>query len=156
MIAAIGIPGVLAHECEGPTKISQVHQPYLPFIFAGWETWYSLFYHTDFKPTSVIFAPHQYNDIVISDLGIIIWLSLILGSIYLYGFGTVFRTYLAPYLWLVSYILGTSILLYASNRSRTQGKPLARPDHIPPTHRPPPSTLPLRRVHLRPRRALHH
>lgn len=58
----------------------------------------------DFKPTSVIFAPHQYNDIVISDLGILIWLFSIIGSIYMFGFGPVFRNYLVPYLWFVSII----------------------------------------------------
>ncbi|KZP03806.1 fatty acid desaturase [Athelia psychrophila] len=52
-----------------------------------------------FKPTSVMFAPHQYNDIVISDLGILIWLGTIVASICVYGFGPVFRNYLVPYLW---------------------------------------------------------
>jgi hypothetical protein len=53
----------------------------------------------DFVPTSVIFAPHQYNDIVISDIGVFLWLAIIAGSIVSYGFSTVFRVYLLPYLW---------------------------------------------------------
>lgn len=54
---------------------------------------------SDFVPTSVIFAPHQYNDIVISDIGVFLWLAIIAGSIVSYGFSTVFRVYLLPYLW---------------------------------------------------------
>ncbi|KZP26759.1 delta12-fatty acid desaturase [Athelia psychrophila] len=52
-----------------------------------------------FKPASVMYAPHQYKDIVISDLGILIWLGTVIASIWAYGFGPVFRNYIVPYLW---------------------------------------------------------
>jgi omega-6 fatty acid desaturase (delta-12 desaturase) len=46
-----------------------------------------------------MFAPHQYDSIVISDVGILLWLAGIVGSIYKFGFLDVFRLYLVPYLW---------------------------------------------------------
>jgi omega-6 fatty acid desaturase (delta-12 desaturase) len=52
-----------------------------------------------FNPDAVMFAPHQRESIILSDIGIVLWLAGIAGSIYTYGFSTVFRLYLAPYLW---------------------------------------------------------
>ncbi|KAG6850284.1 hypothetical protein H0H93_015541 [Arthromyces matolae] len=52
-----------------------------------------------FKPSSVIFAPHHYFQILVSDLGIILWLAGVAYSIYTFGFANVFRLYLVPYLW---------------------------------------------------------
>ncbi|KAG1776229.1 fatty acid desaturase-domain-containing protein [Suillus placidus] len=52
-----------------------------------------------FNPDAVMFAPHQRESIVLSDIGIVLWLAGITGSIYTFGFWTVFRLYLVPYLW---------------------------------------------------------
>ncbi|KAG1743331.1 fatty acid desaturase-domain-containing protein [Suillus paluster] len=52
-----------------------------------------------FNPDAVIFAPHQRESIILSDIGIVFWLAGVAGSIYTYGFWTVFRIYLVPYLW---------------------------------------------------------
>jgi len=52
-----------------------------------------------FKPTSVIYAPHQYTDIVISDIGVALWIGGIAAWAYTRGFSEVFRLYLVPYLW---------------------------------------------------------
>lgn len=52
-----------------------------------------------FKPTAVMFAPHQYNQIVLSDIGVALWLAAITTWIYYRGFAEVFRLYLVPYLW---------------------------------------------------------
>ncbi|KAH7920977.1 hypothetical protein BV22DRAFT_1039178 [Leucogyrophana mollusca] len=52
-----------------------------------------------FKPEAVMFAPHQYGSIVLSDVGIVLWLAAVITSIYTFGFATVFRLYLVPYLW---------------------------------------------------------
>lgn len=46
-----------------------------------------------------MFAPHQRDSIILSDIGIVLWLAGVTGSIYTYGFWTVFRLYLVPYLW---------------------------------------------------------
>lgn len=53
----------------------------------------------DFNPNSVIFSPNHYWQVIVSDLGIIIWLSAIAYSISQWGLSTVFRLYLVPYLW---------------------------------------------------------
>ncbi|KAJ7747814.1 oleoyl phosphatidylcholine desaturase [Mycena metata] len=50
-----------------------------------------------FSPGSRIFAPHQHSQIVLSNLGICLWLSLIALSCYYYSFATVLRVYLVPY-----------------------------------------------------------
>ncbi|KAF8917067.1 fatty acid desaturase [Mucidula mucida] len=52
-----------------------------------------------FNPNAVMFAPHHYNQIIWSDLGIALWLLAVGTSIYHWGFSTVFRVYLVPYLW---------------------------------------------------------
>lgn len=52
-----------------------------------------------FKPDAIMFAPHQWWSIVISDIGILAWLGAIAASIYHWGFSTVFVVYLVPYLW---------------------------------------------------------
>lgn len=53
----------------------------------------------DFNPNAAMFAPHQYGAVIVSDTGIVLWLAGVLGSIYTFGFWTVFRLYLVPYLW---------------------------------------------------------
>ncbi|KAI6041419.1 fatty acid desaturase-domain-containing protein [Pisolithus marmoratus] len=52
-----------------------------------------------FNPKAVVFAPHQYGAIILSDIGILLWLGAIAASISAYGFATVFRLYLVPYFW---------------------------------------------------------
>ena len=46
-----------------------------------------------------MFAPHQFGQIIISDVGILIWLGALAAWIYQSGFSQVFRLYLVPYLW---------------------------------------------------------
>ncbi|KAG8974640.1 hypothetical protein FRB90_009745 [Tulasnella sp. 427] len=52
-----------------------------------------------FVPKAPLFAPHQTNDVLISDLGIFLWIASIVYSIKVHGFLNVFRIYLLPYLW---------------------------------------------------------
>ncbi|KZT11828.1 delta12-fatty acid desaturase [Laetiporus sulphureus 93-53] len=52
-----------------------------------------------FNPSAMMFAPHHRDQILISDLGIVIWLAAVITAIYHYGFLEVFRVYLVPYLW---------------------------------------------------------
>lgn len=52
-----------------------------------------------------MFAPHQVRAVLISDLGVFIWLAGIAYSIKVYGFLQVFRVYLMPYLWVRIVIL---------------------------------------------------
>ncbi|KAJ7288389.1 delta-12 fatty acid desaturase protein [Mycena rebaudengoi] len=52
-----------------------------------------------FTPDAVMFGPHQRNQVLISDVGIFLWLAGIAAAVYTYGLGTVFRVYGAPYLW---------------------------------------------------------
>ena len=46
-----------------------------------------------------MFAPHQFGQIVLSDIGILLWLGALTAWIYQSGFSQVFRLYLVPYLW---------------------------------------------------------
>ncbi|KAI0726295.1 delta12-fatty acid desaturase [Fomitopsis betulina] len=52
-----------------------------------------------FNPNAVMFAPHHRNQILISGLGIAIWLAAVCWASFTYGFLDVFRVYLVPYLW---------------------------------------------------------
>ncbi|KAF8957241.1 delta-12 fatty acid desaturase protein [Flammula alnicola] len=52
-----------------------------------------------FTPSAVMFSPHHYGQIVVSVVGILIWLAGVATAIYYKGFLEVFRAYLVPYLW---------------------------------------------------------
>lgn len=51
-----------------------------------------------------MFRPHQRGQIIISNIGIMLWLGAIGVAINKFGFLEVFRTYLVPYLWYVPFI----------------------------------------------------
>ncbi|KII86959.1 hypothetical protein PLICRDRAFT_113984 [Plicaturopsis crispa FD-325 SS-3] len=63
-----------------------------------------------FNPNAVMFAPHQATQIMISNLGIAIWLTALITSIYTYGFAQVFRVYLVPYLWVNHWLVLITLL----------------------------------------------
>ena len=52
-----------------------------------------------FNPNSPMYQPHHYNQVLISVVGVLIWLACIGVAISNFGFLTVFKTYLVPYLW---------------------------------------------------------
>jgi len=56
-------------------------------------------YSNHFNPKAVMFRPHQYGQIVLSDIGIVIWLGGVIAAIQHFGFADVARLYLVPYLW---------------------------------------------------------
>ncbi|KAG6377218.1 fatty acid desaturase-domain-containing protein [Boletus reticuloceps] len=51
------------------------------------------------NPSAAMFAPHQYGSVIMSDIGVLLWLAGLAGSIYKFGFWDVFRLYIVPYLW---------------------------------------------------------
>lgn len=58
----------------------------------------------DFNPSAQsIFAPHHYAQILVSDLGVILWILGVAAAVSHFGFANVFRVYGAPYLWYVHY-----------------------------------------------------
>jgi omega-6 fatty acid desaturase (delta-12 desaturase) len=54
---------------------------------------------THFNPDAPMFSPHQYGQVIISNVGVFLWLISVAVSIYYKGFLDVFRIYLVPYLW---------------------------------------------------------
>jgi omega-6 fatty acid desaturase (delta-12 desaturase) len=54
-----------------------------------------------FDPNAVMFKKHQWMDIVVSDVGILLWIGAMATFGYYQGFLELFRVYLVPYLWLV-------------------------------------------------------
>ena len=46
-----------------------------------------------------MFAPHHHGQVLMSTVGVVLWLAGVAAAIYNFGFLTVFRTYLVPYLW---------------------------------------------------------
>lgn len=52
-----------------------------------------------FTPDAPMFAPHHYGQVIMSVVGVAIWLAIIAASIYVKGFTTVWKVYLVPYLW---------------------------------------------------------
>ncbi|KAH9947625.1 delta12-fatty acid desaturase [Amylocystis lapponica] len=57
------------------------------------------------NPSAVLFAPHQRGQIILSDIGIALWLGGIATAIYYKGFLEVFRVYLVPYLWVNHWLI---------------------------------------------------
>ncbi|CUG02306.1 fatty acid desaturase, putative [Bodo saltans] len=72
---------------------------------------------THFDPRSPQFRSDEYNDVIISDLGIFAVLAAIGAAIYNFGFLTVWCYYLAPYMWVnfwlvfITYLQHTDIRL---------------------------------------------
>jgi len=52
-----------------------------------------------FTPKAVMFAPHQYGSVVISVVGVFLWLAALAGWSYTRGFSEMFRLYGMTYLW---------------------------------------------------------
>lgn len=109
----------------------------------------------DYLPRAPLFAPHQFNDILLSDLGIVAWLAALTYSTYAFGFLTVFRVYLAPWFWgchwlvLITYLQHTDPELPHWEVSTPHSdSPL---QHVDPS----PSRAIGFCVHLPPRRSLH-
>src|SRR5258706_9124109 len=53
-----------------------------------------------FQPSSAIFAPHQHNQIIISDIGILLWIGALVYWSITRGFLEMARIYGLPYLWI--------------------------------------------------------
>ncbi|KAI0659252.1 fatty acid desaturase-domain-containing protein [Cubamyces menziesii] len=91
----------------GDSPIGAMFYSFL-YMTAGWPAYLfanaggQAHYPTDtnhFDPSAVIFRPDQRNWIIASNVGIVVWLGLIMASISRWGFFEVFRCYLVPYLW---------------------------------------------------------
>ncbi|KAJ7878816.1 delta-12 fatty acid desaturase protein [Mycena olivaceomarginata] len=52
-----------------------------------------------FDPKAVMFSPHHWVDVVLSDIGVVFWLIGLAAATYVYGIRSVFVLYLQPYLW---------------------------------------------------------
>ncbi|KAF9046325.1 delta-12 fatty acid desaturase protein [Panaeolus papilionaceus] len=52
-----------------------------------------------FNSESPMFQPHHQGQVTLSTIGIMLWLSGVTAAIFHWGFVTVLRTYLIPYLW---------------------------------------------------------
>ncbi|TFL02408.1 fatty acid desaturase-domain-containing protein [Pterulicium gracile] len=81
-----------------------------------------------FNPSSPMFAPHHWSQVIISDLGIVIWAGAVAASIYHFGFLTTFKTYLVPYLWVNHWLVLITFLQHT--------------DPLLPHYRPPQFTFP--------------
>lgn len=53
----------------------------------------------DFVPNRPLFKPHEFYQIIMSDVGILIWAAVLISWAYTRGIGEVLRLYVAPYLW---------------------------------------------------------
>ncbi|KAJ1975319.1 hypothetical protein H4R33_006674 [Dimargaris cristalligena] len=105
------IPSILAATDDAPLKTLYA---VLGMTIAGWP----LYVFTNiggpkyargsshFDPNSVLFKPHQYNDILLSDLGVLLALGALSYASYTFSILTVIKFYVIPYLmvnfWLVT------------------------------------------------------
>ncbi|KAI0360573.1 hypothetical protein OH77DRAFT_1470649 [Trametes cingulata] len=56
-------------------------------------------------PSSVMFRPEQRNAIIVSNIGLLLWILAIVASTARWGFFEVFRTYLVPYFWVNHWLI---------------------------------------------------
>ncbi|KAJ7214031.1 delta-12 fatty acid desaturase protein [Mycena pura] len=52
-----------------------------------------------FNPKAVMFSPHHFLEVVLSDIGVALWLVGLIAATYAFGFRSVFIVYIVPYLW---------------------------------------------------------
>ncbi|KAF7302105.1 FA-desaturase domain-containing protein [Mycena indigotica] len=80
------------------------------YVLLGWPMYiirnksgqrrYPAYVTNHFNPKAVMFSPHHYRDIIVSDVGVVLWLAGIIYASLQYSFATVFTVYLVPYLWI--------------------------------------------------------
>ncbi|KAI0261109.1 delta-12 fatty acid desaturase [Gloeopeniophorella convolvens] len=58
-----------------------------------------------FDPRSPFFAPHHFWKVIVSDLGVFLWLAALGASVAHWGLAEVFRVYLVPYVWVNHWIV---------------------------------------------------
>ncbi|KAF8272230.1 fatty acid desaturase-domain-containing protein [Lactarius quietus] len=63
-----------------------------------------------FNPRATMFAPHQFGQIVLSDIGILLWIGALAAWTYHSGFSQVARLYLVPYLWVNHWLVMITFL----------------------------------------------
>ncbi|KAF8908905.1 delta-12 fatty acid desaturase protein [Gymnopilus junonius] len=94
-------------EALGDSPIGAVLSP-ASYLIGGWPAYIAMNASgqpkypkgtNHFTPSAVMFAPHHYGQVVMSVVGILIWLAAVGVTIYYKGFFDVFRVYLVPYLW---------------------------------------------------------
>ncbi|KAJ7044046.1 oleoyl phosphatidylcholine desaturase [Mycena alexandri] len=81
---------------------------FMSYLIAGWPL-YLMFNSSGqrrypsgtnhFRPKAAMFAPHHWGQIIISDIGIFLWIGALVAASYTFGFATVMRVYGVPYLW---------------------------------------------------------
>ncbi|TEB39934.1 delta-12 fatty acid desaturase protein [Coprinellus micaceus] len=95
------------YEALGDSPIGAVYGSFL-YLVGGWPAY--IMWNASgqarypkgtnhFNPNSPMYQPHHYNQVLISIVGVLIWLACIGVAISNFGFLTVFKTYLVPYLW---------------------------------------------------------
>ncbi|KAI9351321.1 delta 12 fatty acid desaturase [Obelidium mucronatum] len=86
---------------------------YILFNASGqkFKTWASHF-HT----SSPIFAPHQANQIIMSDIGLVIAFSVLGYFVHTYSFLTVLKFYIVPYLWVNHWLVMITFLQHTDVR----------------------------------------
>lgn len=78
-----------------------------------------------------MFAPHQYDKVVLSDIGIGLWLGTIIACSYYRGFAEIFRLYLVPYLW---YAVSAHLFNIDAYYYKHKGQSLVGADYVPSAH----------------------
>ncbi|KAG8989599.1 hypothetical protein FRB94_000992 [Tulasnella sp. JGI-2019a] len=66
-----------------------------------------------FLPSSPIFTPYQSRQVIMSAGGVAIWFAAIFYAIHTFGFLPVFRTYIAPYLWMTHWLVFITYLQHS-------------------------------------------
>lgn len=87
-------------ECLRSKNISFRHKSYVETVR---DRFYFIFKapFLDFKPSAPLFSPHQFGQILLSDIGIFLWLGAIIAWSYYRGVWEMFTLYFIPYLWCV-------------------------------------------------------
>ncbi|GJJ13497.1 hypothetical protein Clacol_007751 [Clathrus columnatus] len=70
----------------------------------------SLEYKDDFVPRPPLFSPHQRIGILLSDFGVLLWISTLITWSVARGFTEMFRIYLVPYLWVNHWLVLVTFL----------------------------------------------
>ncbi|KAI0766444.1 delta12-fatty acid desaturase [Trametes elegans] len=105
-------------EALGDSPIGAVYSSFR-YLFGGWPAYLLVNASgqsryakntNHFDPSSVMFRPDQRGQIIISNVGIMLWFAGLFMAINHWGFFEIFRVYLVPYLWVNHWLVMITFL----------------------------------------------
>ncbi|KAF7291577.1 Oleoyl phosphatidylcholine desaturase [Mycena chlorophos] len=93
---------------------------FMSYLIIGWPLYlcinasgqarYPKWVTNHFNPNSAIFSAHHFGQVLVSDVGVFLWIAGLVAATRTWGFGTVFVVYGVPYLWVNHWLICITFL----------------------------------------------